>query len=560
VPTARIFWVLWSILTVWLLACALLVSGEYGDGYQTIANSRYLFGDSPSYYMHRGPLAAIALWPVEVLVKLFDVGPFEVTPYHLYSAVLHSIYLLGCWWALRKTGASATARIIAFVAAITTVVFYCYAPYLSHDILPGLLFLLMIYIANRWIGKGSRADALLLIVIGATVVLIKQTYALFWVVIIAYAVMALLLRWDDGRVDWRKLGALTGLAVLSAGLTWIGYAWFTAGEWSYVPWYFRPWELAIAVSATFGKSAELVFPTDLYLRNLHNLGVLAMLLVIPGLVLALRGGNARLRMIAVCWLMSAIAIQLVAFKEVRYVLFLAPLTAVLIVPAIEWAAKQRALLIAMVLVVAADQVRGLSIAAEQLTATGFTDPVRFFRSAGTEGRVVASKLISMVYDARSPLQRDSYHGLYHISAQLIFELQEGKSEVQGVVETHELGLANLQPGDRVYVANSEVRRAAPYVEDNSPYMLPDYMAIAGRATTFTLRRQGEGFVVDGYENSYVMLVPDAQAGKTPPLLSSSALEIERLEEIYGSVQGKDSLEVTGVIIDAFCRANGCQYR
>jgi hypothetical protein len=104
VPSARIFWVLWIVVTAWLLACAFLVNGEYGDGYMTIANSRYFFGDNPSYYLHRGPLAAIMLWPVEALVELLDVGPFEVTPYHLYSAVLHSVYLLGCWWALRSMG------------------------------------------------------------------------------------------------------------------------------------------------------------------------------------------------------------------------------------------------------------------------------------------------------------------------------------------------------------------------------------------------------------------------------------------------------------------------
>ena len=111
IPSTRIFWVLWIVVTVWLLACAFLANGEYGDGYQTIANSRYLFSDNPSYYFHRGPLAAIMLWPVEVLVELFDVGPFAVTPYHPYSTVLHSLYLLGCWWALRSTGASPMARI-----------------------------------------------------------------------------------------------------------------------------------------------------------------------------------------------------------------------------------------------------------------------------------------------------------------------------------------------------------------------------------------------------------------------------------------------------------------
>jgi len=334
VPSARIFWVLWIVVTAWLLACAFLVNGEYGDGYMTIANSRYFFGDNPSYYLHRGPLAAIMLWPVETLVELFDVGPFEVTPYHLYSAVLHSVYLLGCWWALRSMEASPMARILAFATAVTTVVFYCFSPYLSHDILPGLLFLLMIYIANRWLSEGSRVDALLLVIIGAAVVLIKQTYALFWVVIVVYGAIAMLFRWDDGRVDWRKLGGLLSLATLSAGLAWVSYAWFSAEQWAQVPWYIRPWEMAVAVSEQFGRNADMVFPADLYVRNLHNLGVLAMLLVIPGVILALRGRDARLRMIAICWLMSAIAIQFVTFKEVRYVLFLAPLTAVLIVPVI----------------------------------------------------------------------------------------------------------------------------------------------------------------------------------------------------------------------------------
>lgn len=560
VPPTRIFWVLWFFVTAWLLACALLVSGEYGDGYQTIANSRYLFGDNPSYYFHRGPLAAIMLWPAEVIVGLFDIGPFEVTPYHLYSTVLHSIYLLGCWWAIGKTGASPLARIIAFATAVTTVVFYSYAPYLSHDILPGLLFLLMIFIADRWLSAGSRGDAVLLVILGAAVVLFKQTYALFWVVIVAYGALALLLGWDDRRVDWRKFGLLLGLAALSAGLTWMGYAWFAAAQWGHIPWYFRPWELAIAVSETFSKNAEMFFPADLYLRNLHNYGVLAMLLVIPGAILALRGKSARMRMIAICWLMSAIAIQFVTFKEVRYVLFLAPLTAVLIVPAIEWAIKQRVLLIAMLLFLAVDQFRGLSTAARQLTATGTMDPVRFFESAGTEGRVVASKILSFVYDSRSPLQRDSYHGIYHIGSRLIFELQQGKTEVQEVVDTGELGMANLQPGDRVYVANSEIRRITPYTDDNSPRPLPEYMAIAGRAAALTLSRQGTGFVVDEHENSYVMLVADPEAGPVTPLISASIFEGDQLEALYGSVQDKDSFEVTGIILDAVCQADSCQYR
>jgi hypothetical protein len=452
------------------------------------------------------------------------------------------------------------ARIMAFATAVTTVVFYGFSPYVSHDILPGLLFLLMIFIANRWLSEGSRADALLLVIIGAAVVLIKQTYALFWVVIVAYGAMAMLLRWDDGRVDWRKLGLLLGLAALSGGLTWIGYAWFMAEQWAHIPWYFRPWVLVAAVSHIYTENADRVFPADLYLRNLHNLGVLAMLLVIPGVIAALRGTNARLRMIAMCWLMAAVAIQFVTFKEVRYVLFLAPLTAMLIVPAIEWATQRRMLLIAMVLVVIVDQVRGFSVAANQLTATATIDPVRFFESAGTEGRIVASEVISFVYDSQSPLQRDSYHGIYHISARVIFGLQESETVVYELTDTRELGMADLQPGDRVYVANYPVRRYAPYTQDNSPHMLPEYIAVAGRAAIVTLRRQADGYVVDGHENSYVMLVADPDVGQVIPLLSMSTFEVDQLENVYGSLQDKDTVAVTGVIVDAICRADRCVYR
>ncbi|MBT8099919.1 MAG: hypothetical protein KJO82_09220, partial [Gammaproteobacteria bacterium] len=559
VPAARIFRALWFFITLWLLACAFLVTGEYADGYQTIVNARYLFGDAPIYYVNRGPLAAIVLWPIEVLVDWFDVGPFQVTPYHLYSAVLHSVYLLGCWWALSKVGDSLLARLIAIATAVTTVAFYCYAPYLSHDILPGLLFLLMIFIAHRWLSNQSGRDAALLVIIGAVVVLIKQTYALFWFSIVAYGVIALLFRWDD-RIDWRKLALLLSLAALSAGLTWVGYAWFAGGQWQEVPWYLRPWELAVAVSDTFGDNAELVFPADLYLRNLHNFGVLAMLLLIPGLVFALRGMDSRLRMVAVCWLLSAIVMQFLTFKEVRYMLFLAPLTAVLIVPAIHRAMNRRLFLLAILFLVIVDQGRGLTMAARQLSTAAAVDPVRFFESAGTEGRIVASKTIAFVYHATSPLRRDTYHGIYHAGARLQFALQEGKVEVQSVADTRELGMARIEPGNRVYLANVEIRRFSPYLPDNTPGMLPEYIAVAGRAATFRMLRRGDDYVVDGLENASVMLIPKPEAGQIAPLLSDSAFNADQLQKLYGDIRNQDSFAVTGIIIDAICQANTCQYR
>ena len=96
-PNEQWFLVAWILLSIWLLASALLISGEYGDGYSTIANTRYFFGDSPGYYFQRGPLAALILWPVEAVSGALDLNQCDVRPYHLFSGLLHSAYLLGCW-------------------------------------------------------------------------------------------------------------------------------------------------------------------------------------------------------------------------------------------------------------------------------------------------------------------------------------------------------------------------------------------------------------------------------------------------------------------------------
>ena len=40
VPSAKLFWVLWTIVTVWLIACAFLVNGEYL--FKDIANFTFI--------------------------------------------------------------------------------------------------------------------------------------------------------------------------------------------------------------------------------------------------------------------------------------------------------------------------------------------------------------------------------------------------------------------------------------------------------------------------------------------------------------------------------------
>jgi hypothetical protein len=377
----RWFLVALALISAWLLTCAFLIEGEFGDGYATIVNARYFFGDSPGYYVQRGPLAAVALWPVELIVQALNLNALDVRPYHLFSALLHGAYLYICWMLLRRAPGSGSARLLAFATAILTVVFYCYAPYLSHDLLPGMMFLLMIFIAHRWLEQPRLADSIYLVLLGAAVTLTKQTYAIFWVTIVAFAFVSLLLKADDGRVTVRKWLILTSLAACSAVITWLGYSWFIAAQLPDESILMRPIRLAVGVSEMYKESLAEIFPANLYLLNLPNYGVAAVLMVIPGLVLAFRGSDARMRMIAACWLLSVTVIQITGFREIRYLAFLAPLTAMLIVPVAYYLLHHRnvtaLLLIGLVLF---DQARSLTVAAEQITTAPSSNVTRFINA------------------------------------------------------------------------------------------------------------------------------------------------------------------------------------
>lgn len=73
----------------------------------------------------------------------------------------------------------------------------------------------------------------------------------------------------------------------------------------------------------------------MYLRNLFAHGYLAVALALPGLFFCLRSGNIRRQSVAVAWLVLVTFMQLLEFKEVRYLGFLAPLTALLVVAALD---------------------------------------------------------------------------------------------------------------------------------------------------------------------------------------------------------------------------------
>ena len=504
-------------------------------------------------------MAAAALWPVEVLVNAFALDPLDVRPYHLFSGALHSAYLLGCWFLLKRAPGSNIARLLGFGAAILTVIFYAYAPYLSHDLLPGLLFLVMIFLCNRWIERPNSIDAIYLVLLGAAVTLIKQTYAIFWVALIVYALISTLLKWDGGRVTIRKLAILTAQATLSAIISWFCYGLFVSGALPDAPFLTLPIILMTSVVEQYGDEMPAMFSVDLYLRNLHNYGIAAMLLVLPGIVLAFRGSDTRMRLIAVCWLVAAIIMQFVSFREARYLGFLAPLTAMLIVPVVPVLLTRKFATIALVAVVLLDQYRGLAVGAAQITSTASVNVMRFINAPEGDGRVISSNVLSFVYHGDSPLARDRYHGIYHLTPKLLFGLYEGRVRMGILDGPGDLGLAGVNAGDRVFYANTSIVRHPPWGQSNTPEDVGIFFMIGGHAETIDLVLRNGRYERENINGEYVMYVPAAEVGQKSPVVTNGSLAPDVVSAQFGGTTGRDRIQVTGIIVDALCQGASCDY-
>lgn len=561
------FFLCWLLISCWLFTSAFLTYGEYGDGYHAIVNGRYFYGDGLTYYAQRGPLAGLAMWPVELFIDWAQWNPVDIRPYHFYSALLHSLYLLGCWILLKSTVRSQTkhgeiAQFLALVAALLTVVFYGFAPFLNHDIIPGLLFLALLCLGHRWLNEPTLKTALWLIFIGTVATFIKQTCAIFWITLILYTFAAYLGKWDNQRVTGRKLGILLILAAVSGILSWLGWALWLVKIWPLEPIVYRPWLLIKLISELYEPTGELSgFSKDLYLRNLYNYGICATLLVIPGLISAFYNKESHLRMFAVCWLLGFAFMQLISFKEVRYLLFLAPLTAALISPIIQLILKQRIPMIILVALILIDQSRGLSLAAKQLISTAGINITRFIDAPDNKGRAIISKALSFVYMADSPLDRDPYHGIYHISALQLFFIYEQKFEVIELENPANLGQVGIRPGDRVYYTNTVILRRPPWsTTDNKPANSDHLLSISGDAAWVQLVRQGNGYTIKGNDDgNLIMFFPNKAMGQQMPVITSSRLTLSTTHLFYGDVREQESLRVIGVMVKGLCQAEQCTF-
>jgi len=343
-----------AALFLWLAASAILVDIEYYDGFDSICNARYFLGQIENYVATRGPLFGLLLVLPESIKESMGMHPLEVRPHHVLFAVLHAGYAMGCYvLASRRFGRSAEV-LLAFVAAIPTFIFFSYAPFVSHDIVPGILFLAMVLGAEAFHARPSRSAWAALVALGAVAALVKHTYAIFWP--IAILVQAILLvTWDDRREPrtgrpgrkkqsaahpggWKPLGWLMLGAAVSAILVILVLGFVLAEVYPDTPFFARA--LRQAKFLAFEAGVQIEQPAWVYLRNLPAYGLLALMLFPVGAVLSWRESRLQ-RGLVIAWLLAVAAVHLFSLHQVRYMLFVAPVTMCVLVPAARSALSNR---------------------------------------------------------------------------------------------------------------------------------------------------------------------------------------------------------------------------
>lgn len=411
-----------GLAVLWLAVAAGLVRLEYFDGLDSILNARFFTGTGPRYCETRGPFVGAALIPAEWARHALGLHPLDLRCHHVVTALLHAAYLVGGYAVLRRVFRPGLAVLLAFLAAVPTFVFFSYAPFVSHDIFPGLFLVLMLLLTDDF-ARGSRRGAWVwLVVLGAAAMAVKPVFSLFWGAVIASEI-ALAGRRDNRQGLARRVALLCGGAAASVAVTTLATAAVVGTIFPETPFLLRG--LRHFVYLTIEAHQRMVVePIWVYVRNAPAYGPLAVLLVVPGLVASWRGTPLQ-RRFAVAWVALVVAFHLLSVRQVRYLAFLGLATAFVVVPAVESLLRRRWGVAAVVgtLVVSFLPVHPYGVAGE-MARIGLPfyreNPARRFLAHLEDdgGRIarpvfVNEFLLSFVPERDTPFAGDLYHDVFH---------------------------------------------------------------------------------------------------------------------------------------------------
>jgi hypothetical protein len=536
--TRSLFYLSLLVTFGWLLLAGFLVQIDYSDGYAAVSNSQYMLGISERYFGQRGPLLAILLVPAEWLSNALSLHPLDLRAHHLSMAIIHAGYLIGVYWLLQGQVRHRVAVSIAFLAAMASFVFFSYAPFVSHDLFPGLLFLAMLVAAERFEQQRDWQSWVFLLLAGLSLSLVKHTYAVCWLIVLLVRVLPWLSRGSLKPSSLRTVFYLGMAAALSGLLSYLVYAWTLHGWAPDIPFWKRPLMQISAVSAAFADDPTIHYPWWFYLRNFTaGYGILTTLLILPSLVLALRSTHRLRQSIALAWLLGMLAMQWIPFKETRYLAYLAPLSAFLMGHLLVFVWRKRARWqIGLVLLLLVDLFRG-GLEASRVVDPFYTSNLfaEFLRPLPNhEAAVIITRDPSFAPDRFSPLAGDRYHRIFHLPPTAIGRLMHIPAERLHLLIPPRVPvpIAIAQPwqfgeGSLLFYANTILVRTSNWHTERARSASGRYLQFSAVARKLRYRRVPDGFALEPgskLDRSYFLRYSglDLSLTPTPEFISTGA--------------------------------------
>ncbi|MBN1863863.1 MAG: hypothetical protein JW808_03070 [Victivallales bacterium] len=406
---ACVFWLLWS---AWVLDV------EYFDSFDVLMNTDYLLGRYGSYLDHMAPMLSVVMVPARLAGIALGLDPMDLRPCHLTMALLHSLYLLGVFWLLSIRHGFCWPVLAAFCAAVLNFVFFSYGAFMNIDIFPGIIFVAMIFLSDKLRGRMCARVWVPLVVFGALAALLKQTFGLFWLVLIVAHAVPLF------KPSERTAAALKHMALLVCGSAasfaiYYLFMCFVLKD-SLIDGHFlvRPAVQALEYSRSDIENSAAT-QHWLYLANFSFYGFLTSLLVLPGIVMSLKCGDRLQRSLAVSWIVAFLFMHVILRREVRYIAFMAPLSAFMLVPVLEWIMGKPRILAFCIIVLTADllnasweALRIVDPFYRESQLKRFLSPLRVVEP-GTP--CVFNDYLCFIPPRRSPFIGDYYHRKFHFS-------------------------------------------------------------------------------------------------------------------------------------------------
>lgn len=551
------------LLASWLVWAVIRVGIDFDDGYGNLANAGHFLGWRAEHFFNSAPLMAFLLIPAQLLSHWLGLHPLDLRPAHALMALLHIAYLTGCWRLLAEIRGRDLASLLAFAAAVATPVFFSYAPFINLDIFPGVLVLWMIVLAHRQLRSPSPRKFWALVLLGAGLASLKQAYALVWIAIVLSLPV---LCWMERapRAQWLAALRMLGAAILSGLITWLFYAAVLVNPFATDPFWLRPWLQIQAINHIYdveGGGWQVFYPW-IYLRNVSAYGILAMLLVVPGVVLAFLRGQSVERLVALVWLFLLLALHLTPYKEVRYLAFLAPLTAVLIAPVLYAIWQQRQIyrwlalivLSAGLLMSTAEALR-LANPYYQTAMTDFLEPLPV--NQPLPGKLIMGGPLSFVSPESNAYFGDRYHRITHIMPEAIMSLYDYPAErLLRIRQTTDIHADMIEPGDIWLLTKDLLVRQKPFVRGNHEGLDPSFFQLYAIAEWITLVRQDGSYRISGADpRAAFVLVSEIPGGA--PTLASGKVDEATMVRLYGSRDFPPNTRVLGFRVTRRCDLTAC---